>query len=344
MKKIIILMLLGIILIGIGGYLYISSPYDKNSKKEIEIEVPSGTSVLQVGNILYKNKLINNLFYYKVKVKLIKPKFKSGIYTLKQSMTPNEIIELLAKGATNKGINITFREGERFTDYAKVISQNTNNTEEDVIKLGKDKTYLKELISKYWFVTDKILQDGIYYPLEGYLAPNTYNFTSKNVSVKQIFKTLLDEQAKVLEPYKDKIKDNPHEVLTMASIVEKEGKLLEDKRLIAGVFYNRLEKKIALGSDVTTYYAEQKSMKIPLTQAELDKKNKYNTRNKTMLGLPISPISSCDKTTIEATVNYKKTDYLYFVADSNMKVHFMKTYKEHLEKIKQLKEQGKWIG
>ena len=130
----------------------------------------------------------------------------------------------------------------------------------------------------------------------------------------------------------------------MASLVEKEGKLLEDKRLIAGVFYNRLEKKIALGSDVTTYYAEQKSMKIPLTQAELDKKNKYNTRNRTMLGLPISPISSCDKTTIEATVNYKKTDYLYFVADSNMKVHFMKTYKEHLEKIKQLKEQGKWIG
>ena len=130
----------------------------------------------------------------------------------------------------------------------------------------------------------------------------------------------------------------------MASIVELEGANSNDRYGVAGVFYNRLQNGWALGSDVTTYYAEQIEMSDrDLYQAELDEANDYNTRSNTMAGkLPVGPICNPGIESINAAVEPQKHDYFYFVADKNKKTYFAKTYSEHVTIINKLKKDGLW--
>ena len=153
---------------------------------------------------------------------------------------------------------------------------------------------------------------------------------------------------KVLEEYKEKIDAsdlNVHEILTLASIVEMESVHTEDRKDVASVVYNRLDRNMAIQSDVTTYYAFKVDMgERDLYQKELDTYNPYNTRGPNMEGkLPVGPISSVSKSSIEAAINPNKTDYLFFVADKNGKVYFSKTSSEHNQIISELRTKGLWF-
>ena len=209
----------------------------------------------------------------------------------------------------------------------------------------KDKTYLTSLINSYWFLTDTILNDDIYYGLEGYLAPDTYNFKDKDVSIEEVVKTLLDQEEKNLEPYKNKVnKANIHDILTLASMAELEGVKEKDRKMIVGVFQNRLSKNMNLGSDVTTYYAFSEDMTKDLTSEMFNTYNPYNTRSSQMAGkLPVGPICNPSKSSIEASINPTSSDYYYFVADKNGNVYYTKTSSEHSAKVKELKDKGDWI-
>ena len=254
-------------------------------------------------------------------------------------------VSLLEKGASNTDISITFKEGKTIKDYAKVLSETTNISEDEFLTKMKDKTYLTSLIKSYWFLTDAILDSNIYYGLEGYLAPDTYNFKDKDVTVEEVIKTLLDQEEKNLSPYKDTLsKMNVHEVLTLASISELEGLKDTDRKLIVGVFQNRLSKGMNLGSDVTTYYAFNQAMDKDLTSEMFNTYNPYNTRSSEMAGkLPVGPICNPSKESILASINPTKSDYYYFVADKNGNVYYTKTSSEHSAKVKELKEKGDWI-
>lgn len=131
----------------------------------------------------------------------------------------------------------------------------------------------------------------------------------------------------------------------MASIAELEGKNTEDRAEIIGVFSNRLSSKMSLGSDVTTYYAAKVDMgERDLFKEELTKENPYNTRGPNMGGkIPIGPICNPSVSAITATLNYKETDALYFVADKNGKIYFTKTNDEHNDMIRKLKDDGLWF-
>ena len=127
-------------------------------------------------------------------------------------------------------------------------------------------------------------------------------------------------------------------------MVELEGTNAENRKMISGIFYNRLEANMSLGSDVTTYYALQIEMSRDLTSAEFATDNLYNTRAPSMRGkLPIGPICNPGDDSIDAAVNPKNNDYLYFVADKYGKVYYTKNSKEHEEKVNELKKAGKWI-
>ena len=128
-------------------------------------------------------------------------------------------------------------------------------------------------------------------------------------------------------------------------MVESEGVSLEDRKNIAGVFINRLNKNMALGSDVTTYYASKIELgERDLYMSEINSDNPYNTRSAKNAGkLPVGPICNPSKGAIEAVISYTPNDYLYFVADKNMKVYFTKTDAEHNKKIQELKKQGLWF-
>ena len=202
-------------------------------------------------------------------------------------------------------------------------------------------------------MTDNIKNSKIYYPLEGYLFPNTYAFLNKDVSVKEIVITMLDETNKQLEPYKSKIEeftkdgvvDSVHKFMTLASIVELEGASANDRASVAGVFYNRIKEGWVLGSDVTTYYY----LKIDDFKQSLNGNpnlytcdNAYNTRCTSFVGLPVGPISNPGKESIEATANYTKHNYYYFVADCKGKTYLSKDPTEHYNTIQRLKNEGNW--
>lgn len=341
--------LIGILIIGIliGSFFFFTGPVNSFDKKDIEVEIPSGTSREKIGEILKEKGLIRSTTVFKLYLKMNRANnLKAATYLLNKSMDVNTIIKELEKGSNynpNRVI-LTFKEGERVTSYAKLIEKKTNNSYDDVINTINDKEYLQELISKYWFLTDSILDSDIYYPLEGYLAPETYFFDNKDVSVKEIINTLLKQEEKVLKKYKDKISDNPHYYITMASIVELEGTNSENMKTIASVFENRLKSRMNLGSDVTTYYGLQVAMTSDLTSEQFASVNAYNTRSTSMIGkMPIGPISNPSIEALDASINHESSDYYYFVADKHGKVYFTKTLNEHNQKVAEIKKNGDWI-
>ena len=347
-RPLLLVVLLAVILLILGiSWVYLASPVDKNDKKDIEVEITKGISVVKISTILKEEKLIRSKTLFKVYIKLYSNKtLKAGNYMLNRSMSLSEIVEVLEEGSKfdSNTLKLTFKEGQRITDYAKVVADSTNNNYEDVIAIFKDKNYMSELINKYWFLTNNILQDGIYYPLEGYLAPDTYYFKDSDVDPKEIIERMLDEMNKELTEYRVSLGNNVHYYLTMASIVELEGKTLEDRQNIMGVFNNRISAGMHLGSDVTTYYAFQASMSTKLTSEQYNTTNPYNTRPTSKVGPPIGPICNPDLTSIQASINPINNNYLYFVADSNGKVYYSRTIDEQNKVIQDLISSGKWNG
>lgn len=338
-----------VIIVGCTIYKINIGPVSKSSELK-EIEIAAGETYLSISSKLKENNLIRSEFFYKLYVKLMKPNnLEKGKYSLSENMGVEGILDVLENGSdTNTDvISITFIEGKNMRYIANLIEKNTNNTEEDVYNLLQDTNYLDSLINKYWFLTNEIKDQNIYYSLEGYLFPDTYQFRDKDVTVEEIFETLLDELDTKLKPYKTEIQNSPysvHQLLTLASIVELEGVNKADRFDVAGVFYNRLNDGWSLGSDVTTYYAARVDMsERDLYKTEIDECNYYNTRHICMAGkLPISPICNPSIESIEAVINPKSHNYYFFVADKNKKTYFTTTNAEHLNTIATLKSQGLW--
>ncbi len=351
--KILFIFLITIFIMLMGSFMvfsYLKSPVDKNSDAVIEVKIEKGTSISQIAKELRNRELIRSEFVFKVIVKLhSKGTLKATVYDFKKSMSVEEIVDILTEGNSYNPdlVKITFNEGQTIKKYAQKIEKNTNNTYDDVMNKLKDSAYLDSLISTYWFLTDEIKNPSIYVSLEGYLSPNTYEFKNKDVSIEEIIKTMLDQTDKELAPYKSIIEGSnmtAHEYLTLASMLELEGTNSENRKMISGVFYNRLKLNMSLGSDVTTYYAFGEEMTKDLTAIQFNTSNPYNTRASDMAGkLPIGPICNPSISSIDASISPKDNDYLFFVADKHGKIYFTKTESEHLKKVAEIKEKGDWI-
>ena len=310
----------------------------------VTIEIGSGSST--IASVLEQNNVIRSKLAFKFYIKLNNiDGLQAGNYELNKNMNIKEIIEILKTGKVMKEqVNITFIEGKNMRWIANKIASTTNNSAQDVYDLLQDETYIDSLIKDYWFVTDDIKNKDIYYPLEGYLFPDTYSFDGRDVTVKDIFKIMLDKMDSVLTECKAKDK-NIHDILTLASIVELEGLDATSRKTIASVFYNRIDSNMSLGSDVTTYYAYKVDMgERDLTTTELYTYNPYNTRGPQMFGkLPVGPIASPSKSSIQAVISPDNTNYLYFVADKNGKVYFADTLAEHQNIVSDLKSKNLWF-
>lgn len=327
-----------------------TSPVQSNEEKVL-IEIPSGVGVVNIAEQLEQKGIIKNADAFKIYMKLNAngKQLQAGKYELSKNMQLNEIIDILSQGKIlDETVKLTFAEGINMREVAKIISNNTNNSEDDVWELLEDEEYIDSLIKDYWFIKDDVKNKDVYYAVEGYLYPDTYEFTDANVSVKEIFEKMLTKMGSVLLPYKEKIEESDysiHELLTLASIVEKEALNANDRGEVAGVFYNRLNRGMALQSDVTTYYG----LKIDdwaskdLSSSQLNKENAYNTRASSMAGkLPVGPICIVSESSIAAVINPVRTKAYFFVADKNGKVYFSNTNDEHEETIQELKDEGLW--
>lgn len=319
-----------------------------NNSKIINFEVKKGSTVYGIANDLKKENLIRSIIAYKIYVKIHRINdLKYGSFSLSKNMSTKSIIKALSKYGKAKDIVITFYEGKNMRQIAKIIEKYTNNSSDDVIKVVTDKTYINSLMKKYWFLDKIILDNNIYYPLEGYLSPNTYNFINKDVSINTILETMLSQTEVILNKYKsdiDSSKYSVHEILTLASVVESEGSTYEDRKSIASVFINRLNSNMPLGSDITTYYAAKVDVsERDLYLREINMNNPYNTRNNNMAGkLPIGPVCNPSESAIKAALYPNTTDYYFFVSDKYKKIYFAKTYSEHLKIISDLQKNNKW--
>ena len=333
-----ILVILGVLILMFGGFItYILVSLRPVSKvaNDVTFTVKPGTNKIAIVSNLKKAGLIRSKVAGLVYV-FFSPKInlQAGNYSINRSKSTSEILKQIADGKIIEVIptvRVTFIEGKKLTDYAKLVSNNFDISYDDFIAKAADKEFLNTLIKDYSFLDESILNPNIYYPLEGYLAPDTYEFY-QNSSSETIIRKLLDRTGEILENYQEQIKNSKysvHQLLTIASIAEKEAVNAKDRQTVSQVIYKRLDLNMALGMDVTTYYSVFKEMTEDITAADLASKNAYNTRNSEFKGLPASAICNPSKESINAALNPSKTDYVYFVADVDTgKVYFASTYEE----------------
>ncbi len=337
MKKIIIIILSVILALVLSCIIWYKISLRAVSKEsnEVNFVIESGTSANGIINKLKDANLIRNPLAAKIYMHLkTKQNFQAGTYNLNRNMSVLEIFKVLSLGGkSGETIHLTFIEGKTLEEYLKDISIAFNLNYEDILKEINTKEFLEPLIEKYWFLNKDILTKDVYYYLEGYLFPNTYEFYQKS-SLKNIIMKMLDETEKKLNSLKEEIRKSNlsvHEILTISSIIEKEAVKKEDRAYVSQVIYTRLAQNMNLGMDVTTYYGVKKNLKEALTKADLNNVNPYNTRLESFVGLPAGPICNASLESIEASLNPASTNYVYFYADTKTgKIYFTADYKEFL--------------
>ncbi|MEH7504999.1 endolytic transglycosylase MltG [Neobacillus drentensis] len=331
-----IVLLLLVILISGGGYLYIESalnPVDSENKNLKKVDIPIGSSVTGIAEKLESTGIIKSAKVFKYYVKLKNEGgFMAGEYQLSPSMDVPEIVSRLKTGKVlaKASFKITIPEGRQLKEISAMMAKATKQKEDDVFNKLNDKEFIKTLMAKYPdLLTEEILNSSVKYPLEGYLFPATYPFYKPNPSVEEMVTAMLNQTQTVVAAYsekREKKKLSVHQLLTMASLIEEEATENADRKTIASVFYNRIKKGMMLQTDPTVLYAQGKHKERVLYE-DLEVDSPYNTYQNT--GLPPGPISNAGKSSIEASLEPKNTDYYYFLATSEGDVIFTKTLEEH---------------
>lgn len=329
---------------GLSGYFYVKSalePVDPDDDTAKDVEIPLGSSTSEIASILEENNIIKNDLIFRFYTKFNNESgFQAGDYQFTQSMKLDEVIETLKSGKLVKepAFKVTVPEGQTLEQIAAIYAEQTDFTKEEFMKKVNDEAFVKQLIKQYPDLLSKeILKDKIRYPLEGYLFAATYPYYVDNPTIEQIVNEMLEQTQKVVLPYKDQLqkidafkdKENViHEAVTMASLLENEARTAKSRKMIASVFYNRLQKEMPLQTDPTVAYAHGEHLKRTMYD-DLEIDSPYNTYE--YPGLPIGPISNFNKNALEAVANPSETDYLYFLADSNGEIHYAKTLEKHNE-------------
>lgn len=345
-RKIVYILTIGILIIAgilaISGYNYVNAglkPLDRNDKKLVQVEVPSGSSNRQIGDILEEEEVIRDgmVFNFYTKFKNL-TNFQAGYYQFSPNMTLDQISKELQQGGSAEPLDdaskLTIPEGYDVDQIASLIAKKTDFKKEDFIKVMKDEKFFDQLKSQYSdLLTDAGNAKDVRYRLEGYLFPATYN-VHKNRSLEDLVTQMVDTTNQILTPYYSQIKEkglNVQEVMTLASLVEKEGVTQSDRKKIAQVFFNRIEAQMPLQSDISILYAlgEHKEL-VTYKDTEVD--SPYNLY--TNSGYGPGPFDNPSQEAILAVLDPTETEAYYFVADiSTGKVYYAKTYEEHMELV-----------
>ena len=346
-----------LVLVGIGGFFgygYVQEslkPVDASSKDYVTVQIPDGANVQEIGSTLEKSGLVKHGLIFSLYAKYYShANLKSGYYNLKKSMSTDELIQELEKGGTPEPqepslASLTIPEGYTLEQIAQTVGQLQGEFKEPLtadafLAKAQDETFISQLVAKYPNLLGSLptKDSGVRYRLEGYLFPATYTI-KESTTVESLIDEMVAAMDKALSPYYATIKEKNltvNELLSIASLVEKEGAKTEDRKKIAGVFYNRLNLGMPLQSNIAILYAQGKlGQKISLADdAEIDTTidSPYNVY--THLGLMPGPVDSPSSDAIEASVNQTKSDYLYFVANvEDGKVYFATTKEEHDQNV-----------
>lgn len=342
-RKIIIRMsivfLIAIIVLAFTGYQYINkglNPIDAESEEVIEVEIPSGSTRRDIANILEKNELINSSFIFDFYARFSEDNhFQAGTYLMSPSMSVKEIAKYLNEGGTpimdQPVFSLTIPEGFNIEEIAQRIEENTDFSHDAFMELVQDADFIEQMAEKYPdLLTDALAAEDTRYVLEGYLFPATYDIF-ENTKLEDTVEQMISRMNQVIQPYLESISEmnlNIHEILTLASYIEKEGVSEEDRLLISGVFYNRLEEGMPLQTDPSVSYALGEHREST-TYKDLEVDSPYNTYKYS--GIGAGPIGSPSEGAIDASVHPAETDYMYFLADIHTgNIYYAEDYEEHL--------------
>ena len=341
---------------GYFGYQYVQSslqPVDASSKQYVTVQIPEGANVQTIGSTLEKSGLIKHgvIFAFYAKYKNYSD-LKSGYYNLQKSMSTEDIIHELQKGGTAEAqepalANLTIPEGYTIDQIAQAVGQLQGDFKEPLtadafLAKVQDENFISQEVAKYPSLLESLptKESGVRYRLEGFLFPATYSI-KESTTIESLIDEMLAAMDKTLTPHYSAIKSKNltvNELLTIASLVEKEGAKTEDRKMIAGVFYNRLNLGMPLQSNIAILYAEGKlGQKISLaddTQIDTTVNSPYNVY--TNQGLMPGPVDSPSADAIESSINQTKSDNLFFVADvTDGKVYFATNKAEHDQNVAQ---------
>jgi UPF0755 protein len=310
-----------------GAKIYYSISIWKYNGSDVHFSVRPGEGFSKINYRLNKKGLISSakLFHRYAQVNGLMKKFKTGDYVIKSESTMLDIFNLLIEG---KGITIkvTIPEGKNMFEIGKILEVKGVTTYKKFITKAKDPDFTTSL--------------GIPASrVEGYLYPETYNF-SKNSKPEQVIKAMVN----VFKSKTSKIDFSgtdlsKHSVVTLASVVEKETGASFERPMIAGVFHNRLQKRMRLQSDPTTIYGIYENFNGNLRKKHLLEKTPYNTYK--IPALPKGPISNPGIEAIKATLNPRKHQFIYFVSKNDGTHIFSRNYKDHRNAVNEYQKNRK---
>lgn len=308
------------------------SPVDPDDQSVVEVEIPMGSSSRSIAEILEEEGVINDALFYRLYVNINNVgSFQAGNFELTPAMTLEEITEILQSGTVPPLFRVTIPEGRTIEEIAILYENGTNIDADEFLDLMRDEEYIEGLIDEFPnILSEEILNEDIRYALEGYLFPATYPFYEENPSIDQIIRDMLRRTDQVISSHFGEIAQleqfSVHEILTFASIVEREARDEEERMKIAGVFYNRLEEGMRLETDPTVLYALGEHRERVMF-SDLEVESPYNTYR--VHGLPVGPISNFGESSLRAVLDPTDTNYLFFVAAPDGEIYFSETFEEH---------------
>ena len=340
------------------GFFWVKSslePINTEATKTIQVEIPEGSSTKEIANILFENDLIKNatVFNYYSKIKSYN-NYQSGFYNLSQSMSVDDLAKALQESGTptaqeEPAGKVLIVEGYTLTQIANSVTLNAKTddktdktpfTSEEFLATVTNQEFIDRMVATYpnLFASLPAADSGVIYRLEGYLFPAVYDYYD-DTTIEDLVEQMISTTDARLQPYYEAIANKNltvNEVLTLASLVEKEGSTDEDRRNIASVFFNRLNAEMPLQSNIAILYAQGKlgeeTTLAEDTNIDTSIESPYNIYWRA--GLMPGPVDSPSLSAIEAVLNENATDYYYFVADvTTGTVYFANTIEEHDQNV-----------
>lgn len=328
MKKIIVVVLVGILLGG-GYYVYDTYSYEQELQLVLgkegvlrEVTITKGATLSSIASQLEKQGIIHssNTFVRYIKNLGMEGKLASGTYTIDGAAGIKDVANILLGKDVSSRMQIQLKEGETLRDLERIL------IEKQLVKKEEIQSCLKSLCGmdkEFSFLKGSS-------SLEGYLFPDTYYVTKSNFSVESLLKQMLANfEKKVVKGLAKEVSASSrslHDLIIMASIVEKESRPKDDQSIVAGILWKRLDNDVQLATDATNRYIKKDPL-APITVQELTSTNPYNTRK--IKGLPPTAIANPGLASIRATLNPKSSAYWYYLHDEEGTIHFAKTENEH---------------
>jgi UPF0755 protein len=316
--------LLALMLISIHVYVIFKTPYDG---EKTFFQIKDGETFSSINQRLYENRIISNarVFHHYTKYKGLLEKFKVGTFEIDHGMKMEDVLQTLVFGTPLLN-TVTIPEGKNLYEVAIILEKANFGAKEVFINLAKDPSLISD-----------IAPDAV--SLEGYLFPDTYKF-APGTSPETIIKSMVD-----LFRRKTQDLSSPHsyldfhEMIILASIVEKETGAKSERPTIAGVFHNRLLKRMRLQSDPTTIYGIWERYKGNIKKSDLLEETPYNTYK--IPSLPVGPISNPSLEAIKAVISPEQHHYLFFVSKNDGTHVFTEKYSDHSSAVNDYQKNSK---